>query len=638
MPTNPNIVNTTQALVDEAKKKYWEQAYNQSIAGKTVNIVPLAPPIQNPVTPAPTWPVPWSASSILWTNTNEADQFAQQLATQNQADYNQVIDPQAIYDEKLKQSQAQIDALNAVYQDQINQARVQGQGRLGSWRAMQARSGLLGSDFWAAQTAGIENANQNDINEINRQKSLELQALYSGVRQSAESEKAAKEKARKEGGDAYLAYLQGKQTRKQQLVKDSAAKLLSLGVDPNTVSDAEWKSLWIDKNDVIATYNDLADTEKAKTDKTALETKKTNAEISKLEADAIATKLKSGEYYEAGGRIYNPKDNSYVTDARSVANATSGVTWTAWFSAPIAWGFRTDRNNNPTAMTTDVARSLGLVEWVDYTRWDVFPNNPNLFTAKILGNPIDTTIKALDTAATDPNKNAFTTQSGQPRWTYINMTDQQWQAMTPEQKKETITTMYKNEWGTGILAWNAGLSDLAQSVLKGIITIDKIPAAQRAWIAQELARAGTQTPRTKEIQYNIDLVDELLNSPSLKTISGNIQWRLPWALLGSDAQLALNQYEQLRNSLSLDSREKLKGTGAISDFESKMLASAASALGRNLSDADFQKELQKIRDVFAGKYKYLTGNEANIEKTVSSTTNTPTAPGTTPSGLTYTVQ
>jgi hypothetical protein len=27
---------------------------------------------------------------------------------------------------------------------------------------------------------------------------------------------------------------------------------------------------------------------------------------------------------------------------------------------------RTERNNNPTAMTTDVARSLGLVEGVDY--------------------------------------------------------------------------------------------------------------------------------------------------------------------------------------------------------------------------------------------------------------------------------
>jgi hypothetical protein len=93
--------------------------------------------------------------------------------------------------------------------------------------------------------------------------------------------------------------------------------------------------------------------------------------------------------------------------------------------------------------------------------------------------------------------------------------------------------------------------------------------------------------------------------------------------LGSDAQLALNQYEQIRNLLSLDSREKLKGTGAISDFESKMLAASASALGRNLSDADFKAELQKIRDIFDGKYKYLT-NESDIKNVQSTATGTQT--------------
>jgi len=33
---------------------------------------------------------------------------------------------------------------------------------------------------------------------------------------------------------------------------------------------------------------------------------------------------------------------------------------------------RTDRHNNPVAMTTDVAKTLGLVEGVDYTVGDPF--------------------------------------------------------------------------------------------------------------------------------------------------------------------------------------------------------------------------------------------------------------------------
>jgi hypothetical protein len=78
---------------------------------------------------------------------SEADAEAQRQADAAKAAYDQTIDPNAIYAEKTKQYQGQLDALNGVYNDQINQARIRGQGRLGSQTAMQARGGLLGSDF-----------------------------------------------------------------------------------------------------------------------------------------------------------------------------------------------------------------------------------------------------------------------------------------------------------------------------------------------------------------------------------------------------------------------------------------------------------------------------------------------------------
>jgi len=113
---------------------------------------------------------------------------------------------------------------------------------------------------------------------------------------------------------------------------------------------------------------------------------------------------------------------------------------------------------------------------------------------------LKTTIKALDLAANDPNKSAFITQSGKPRWTYINMTDQEWLSKTPEEKAQVVATMYKNEGGNGSInagtftigatgGGQTGLSDLAQSVQKGIITIAQIPAAQRAQVAAELSKA-----------------------------------------------------------------------------------------------------------------------------------------------------
>lgn len=65
-------------------------------------------------------------------------------------------------------------------------------------------------------------------------------------------------------------------------------------------------------------------------------------------------------------------------------------------------------------------------------------------------------------------------------------------------------------------------------------------------------------------------------------------------LPGSEGALALNTYEQLRGLLSLENREKLKGSGAISDFEAKVLDKAASRLGRNLSNEQFEQVLDEL--------------------------------------------
>jgi hypothetical protein len=103
---------------------------------------------------------------------------------------------------------------------------------------------------------------------------------------------------------------------------------------------------------------------------------------------------------------------------------------------------RTDRHNNPTAFTTDIAKAAGLKEGVDYTKGDSFSNG-QYNTAKLLKDPIDTTIKVID-------KLGFTTASGKPRWTYINLSKTQWDKMSYDQKKNTIKKMYQNEGGSNL--------------------------------------------------------------------------------------------------------------------------------------------------------------------------------------------
>lgn len=76
--------------------------------------------------------------------------------------------------------------------------------------------------------------------------------------------------------------------------------------------------------------------------------------------------------------------------------------------------------------------------------------------------------------------------------------------------------------------------------------------------------------------------------------------RNPFAFMTGDAQLTKNYYNQLKGLLSLENRAKLKGSGAISDFESKTLDRAASALGTNLSNEGFKQVLGELASVFGG--------------------------------------
>lgn len=148
--------------------------------------------------------------------------------------------------------------------------------------------------------------------------------------------------------------------------------------------------------------------------------------------------------------------------------------------APAAGSYagqmRTDRNNNPTAMTVDVASTLGLQAGTDYIQGDPFQakdskGNPiTLYTAKLNGNGIETTIKALDLAAQDPNKKAFYTLGGSQRWTHTAISDNQWLAMSPDEKRQTVLSMYKHEGGRDLYSPNAGGAIATADTTPGIYT------------------------------------------------------------------------------------------------------------------------------------------------------------------------
>lgn len=141
-----------------------------------------------------------------------------------------------------------------------------------------------------------------------------------------------------------------------------------------------------------------------------------------------------GQQNQGGGDALDSILDEYAPRPAAPSAAPGGATKT---------GMRTDRHNNPTAMTTDVARTAGLQEGVDYVMGDPFPNNPNLRTAVLLGDPVATTIKAID-------RMGFYTQAGKPRWDYISMPKSKWDSLSVDQKRQVIGQMYQREGGTAL--------------------------------------------------------------------------------------------------------------------------------------------------------------------------------------------
>lgn len=103
-------------------------------------------------------------------------------------------------------------------------------------------------------------------------------------------------------------------------------------------------------------------------------------------------------------------------------------------------------------------------------------------------------------------------------------------------------------------------------------------------------------PKSSESLSSYTLANELL-SGGTAGITGAGQ--NPLNFLGLTNQSQINKYKQLKGVLALENRQQLKGSGAISDFEFRVLTDAASALGRNLSNQEFDKELRKVRGAFA---------------------------------------
>lgn len=159
------------------------------------------------------------------------------------------------------------------------------------------------------------------------------------------------------------------------------------------------------------------------------------------------------------------------------------------------------------------------------------------------------------------------------------------------------------------------------SVQGGQLDIKDIPEKQRIGVGLGLQAVGYESPENKETKEKeqekqqskkiaVSLVDDLLNRDT-GAITGIPN---PLKSLTGENQYTKNLVDQLNASLSVEAREKMKGTGQISDYESELLQKSVSALNTNLSNKDFKTELRRIKAVLEGTDPESTigGEEGNV--------------------------
>lgn len=226
------------------------------------------PTITTPTVPANTTPTTDKLSPYYDQNVSylsEAAKYAKQQAdtvipTEEEARAN-----------ALKAMQAEIDATNTLYADKLRRAQLQGAGLLGQTGAIQARRGLLGSDFGTAQTQTVQAGNEENYRDIENEKLVKINQIQTKAKEDATAAMEAKRLAKAAGLKDYVSYLTTEKTAKETALGGTIQDMLANNIDLANLNDSQIeeiaKSYGVSKDKFKSTYN------QAKATKTATATK-----------------------------------------------------------------------------------------------------------------------------------------------------------------------------------------------------------------------------------------------------------------------------------------------------------------------------------------------------------------------------
>jgi hypothetical protein len=160
--------------------------------------------------------------------------------------------------------------------------------------------------------------------------------------------------------------------------------------------------------------------------------------------------------------------------------------------------------------------------------------------------------------------------------------------------------------GSGGTGTNQDAQSWVTNIQNKTATLGDVPAKLKTEVSNILAAQPKQMGASAVNMTSI--INGLVDNPNLKFATGFTGALPSFMTYGSDAYNIKKQADQVKNMLSLENRQSLKGQGQISDFEGRMLASAATTLSSGLTPQAYEQELRKIR----GFVQVMNGNPIEV--------------------------
>lgn len=244
---------------------------------------------------------------------------------------NAVVDENTIRENTRKRFQDEINAINAIYDQQLGAARKKGLQDIGSGTAIIARRGLAGSGRGQGIESSITQNNLDIEKAIQAERAASIAAVMSQADNLASQELTRQREAKEKGAAAYLDFLKTKEERVNASIQGIAASFLDQGVEDLTTIQPQifdqvlanlkkaYGSTTVTKDKIISSFNEAKKNKDAEIAAAELEKAKLNPAFELSEGQArYAYDLKTGEYKKIAERAKTTTPKTGVTAGSNV--------------------------------------------------------------------------------------------------------------------------------------------------------------------------------------------------------------------------------------------------------------------------------------------------------------------------------